>query len=277
MVDETVINFLAKLQVSAEGSRIFALLSHESAVSAQVIARKTGIPKTNVYRRVEELKSAGLVLEQIEENRRTYRAASSDQLSLVVMKKELEAAELRQELPKVSALLQQDAANADPETKVLFYKGRDGIRQMIWNVLRAKTEVVGFTYRDISPFVGKRFHDHWRETFMARGLRGRDIYSDGYIASKFDPNAKRYGTAGWQEWEGKYCPPGKLNINYQMDVYNDIVGIYNWAGEDVFGIELYNAKVAAAQRQIFELLWLNSSSLTLKQQKSVFEALNNNK
>ncbi|EKD96520.1 MAG: hypothetical protein ACD_24C00009G0001 [uncultured bacterium] len=40
-----------------------------------------------------------------------------------------------------------------------------------------------------------------------------------------------------------------------MDIYNDVLALYNWHKGEVFGVEIYNDKITAMQKQIFEVLW----------------------
>lgn len=40
-----------------------------------------------------------------------------------------------------------------------------------------------------------------------------------------------------------------------MDIYNDVIGIYSWHEGEVFGVEIYNEKVATMHKQLFEIVW----------------------
>lgn len=271
MVDQSVIEFLSKLDVNSEGAKVYLALLGKPGQTAQVIAQKTSIPKTTVYRRIEELKKLSLVEEQIDEYKKVFTSTSVDLLNLLVIKKEKEIQELRAQLPNITQLLHGQFHNFDPETKVLFYRGRDGIQQMLWNDLQAKTEVVGYTYRDITNFVGKNFTDTWNEEFKKNGHEARDVYSDEYIKSKFESDKPE--EVGWFDWQSRYIPPEILDIQHQMDVYNNVVGIYNWSGDDIFGVEIYNEKVAKLQRQIFEAMWQRGKAYDFKQQKRRFKQI----
>ncbi len=271
MVDQNIIDYLTKLYVTPEGAQVYAYLLNREAQTAQAIARNTHIPKTTVYRRLEELKVLGLANEQLEENRKLFTTAPVSLLNLLLVKKEQELAELRAQLPVITQLLHNQSESYDPETKVLFYRGRDGIQQMLWNVLRAKTELLGYTYRDLTPLIGQRFYDTWRENFLRRGLRARDIFSDEYIRSKFGSAEPQ--SVGWAEWRSRYLPAQLLDIQHQMDIYNNVVGIYNWVGSDVFGVEIYNEKVAQLQRQIFEILWKQGRVCDYAEQYDIFKRL----
>lgn len=265
MVDQKILTFLSKLDIPQEEARIYTALIGKQAQTAQEIAKTTSIPKTTIYRRIEELKKLGIVEEQIDEYKKVFTAASVDHLNLLVIEKEQKIKELRAELPDVTQLLTGPSIDLDPNTKVLFYRGRDGIRQMLWNDLRSQTEIIGYTYRDITLFTGKNFADRWNEEFKRTKLKARDLYSDEYLKSKFEQNNPKI--IGWSGWQSRYISPKVLDITHQMDIYNDVVGIYSWHEGEVFGVEIYNEKVAKLQKQLFEAMWKTGKPLTFVEQE----------
>ncbi len=154
--------------------------------------------------------------------------------------------------PEVNALL-TSSSSSQPGTKVIFYRGSDGIRQMGWNTLRASQVVVGYTYRRFEEIVGYNFAKDWCEEFIGRGLLLREIYSDELYKSK--QQGCRQITYPSSHFQEKYIQPKILNINHQMDIYNDVIGIYNWHEGEVFGVEIHNEKVATMHKQLFEIVW----------------------
>ncbi|HSX31611.1 MAG TPA: helix-turn-helix domain-containing protein [Candidatus Saccharimonadales bacterium] len=271
MVDQNLLTFLTKLSLSPEAARVYLYLLKKPAQSAQAIAEATHIPKTTVYRRIDELKLSSLVEERVEENARLFTAAPADLLELLVIKREQGIADLRAQLPGIAQFVGDQQTSFDPETKVLYYRGKSGIQQMLWNNLRAKNEIVGYTYLDLTPFVGEKFYGRWHDECMQRRIGGRDIISDAYIVSKF--RASDPAALGWEDWDSHYVSPEILTIRHQIDIYNDVVGIYNWVGSDVFGIEIYNRKVAALQRQLFELVWEKGQTCSFDEQATRYREL----
>ena len=251
MVDQKMNEFLAGLGVPAEAANIYLVMVGRPARSAGEVAKASGVPKTTVYRRLEELITVGLVEERIEEHKRLYRSTPPEMLELLVVKRKQQAEESAAQLPYVLNLM-APVASQDPETKVLFYRGRDGIQQMNWNVLKTKGEMCGFTFRAWEEIVGEKYALDFLAEFSERGFKGREIYSDEYLRSREgrrDPNPK------WPNWQSRYIDPKILTITHQMDIYNDVVAIYNWHKGEVFGVEIYNHKVADMHKQIFNVLW----------------------
>ena len=148
--------------------------------------------------------------------------------------------------------------HSQADTRVQFYRGERGIKQMGWNILRAKNEVVGFTYRAYEEIVGKDFEDELFTEMLLKKINFRDIYSDAYLESVSNLKQKVQATHQkpfHQIITSRYVPANVLRIEHQVDIYNDVVAHYNWYEGEVFGIEMYNPKIADFYKQLFELVW----------------------
>lgn len=244
--------FLLGLGLDKYECTIYLVLIKTGILSILEIAKKSEIDRSKVYRRIENLKRAGLVEEIIDEKRRLVKAVTPDHLENLLKTKEEGVRKLRQMFPEVRLQLEGEVGLNEPETKVLFYRGKAGIRQMVWNTLRAKDEVVGYTYRKLSDIIGVKFMTDWRDEFVRRRLYMRDIYSDEYLKN---PENIDYNIYPEKHFISKYLPPDQLDIDHQIDIYNNVYAIYNWHKGEVFGVEIYNIKVARMQKQIFEILW----------------------
>lgn len=251
--EQRIKDYLTTLGLSGDEAKIYLALIKYGNLTILEIARKTDLPRTTIYRKLENLKKRGVVDELIEENTTLIKAADPDKLNLLVKEKETISQILRSSFPDFASQILQLTKKQQPDTKVLFYRGKDGIAQMLWNVLRAKKEMCGYTCLPIETLVNEKFIENWTKEFVSRRLKGRDLYSDSYLKSRKEiPRAKN---ADWSTWKSRYIPSSLLNIEHQLDIYNDVVSIYNWYEGEVFGVEIYNEKVARLQKQIFEILW----------------------
>lgn len=46
-----------------------------------------------------------------------------------------------------------------------------------------------------------------------------------------------------------------MKLPHNLDVYDDVIAMYYWGDNDVWGVEIQNARMAEMQRSIFETLW----------------------
>lgn len=253
LTERKITDFLLHLGLSEEEAKIYLALMAFGNLTILELSRKTGLPRASLYRKMENLTKIGVIEELVDEHVIKLKACQPDKLELAVKDKELLSQNLRVQYPDVVTLLNEMVSSQQPDTKVLFYRGFPGIRQMVWNVLKTKHEICGYSYRTFIELVGNEFAKDWIEEFGRRGLFGRDLYSDEFLKSQKEHTLS--GHVRWKTWESRYIPAKILNINHQMDIYNDVVSFYNWHEGEVFGVEIYNEKVASLQKQIFEVLW----------------------
>ncbi len=241
--------YLQRLDLSEESVAIYLDLVEHSGGTPLSISRRIGINRTKVYRVVDEMARDKLVTIEISNNSTRISPAPISLIEEILRSKQAEVAELSKNWSRVHEQLSQIGVAKQAETKVKYYKGKTGIEQMVWNVLSAKSEVVGYTFRDLSQYVGEKFIDHFAEEFKRRNISMRDIYGDEYL------NSSPIDTNWGERMNSKYIPSKVLAIPHQMDIYDNVVTFYSWHEGEVWGTEIYNEKVAQMQKQLFELAW----------------------
>lgn len=248
-VNKKFTQYLTDLGMTRDEAYIYVALSEHGVSTPLQLSRLTGINRTKVYRTTEELAKKKIVQIEIEEHSTRIAAVPPEQLVFMVKREQQRIAHLARDFPEIERQLNELGVHHQADTKVRFYRGKEGIEQMVWNVLKTSTEVVGYTYRDLADFVGGKFMDDFAAEFVRRNLTMRDIYGDEYVKSKKHD-------ADWSDRiTSRYLPNTTLTILHQMDIYDNVVSFYNWHEGDVFGVEIHNSKVAHLQRQLFELAW----------------------
>lgn len=88
-------------------------------------------------------------------------------------------------------------------------------------------------------------------------MKVHDIYSDQYFKYKEDwlKKHKHKPEGDWSFWESRYISEKILKVDQNIDIYNDVVAYYHWDGEESFGVEIYNERVAEFHKQIHRVLW----------------------
>lgn len=252
MNNQTIEGFLKQLGLNGSEVKIFESLVEKGSQTILELSRNTEINRTNIYRILETMKKQGLIEEIIDENRRLVKAVDLSRLELLVKNIESKAKTLRDVFPIVSNIISSSKESFQPGTRVIFHRGVDGIKQMVWNTLSTKTEVVGYTYRRLDEIVGKKFSEEWYAEWIRRKLKMRDIYSDEYLKSMKKVVGIKYSPKYFQS---RFISSKILSVNHQVDIYDDIVAYYNWFEGEIFGVEISNKKISTMQRQLFEIVW----------------------
>lgn len=253
MNKQIVFNFFQKLGCSEIETKIYLLLLERGDLTTLEISRQLKLPRTTIYRKLEEMKEKGLVEEVIEEYKTKARPVSLEALGKLVKEKERDVGELKDLFPQIKKNIFALSDLGQNLTKVLYFRGQEQVARMAWGALKTKDIFRGYSYRQFAELIGFRnalaFKDDWNRS----GNKGREIYSDIY--RKHLREKPNLDTGKWLNWEARFLPSSKLNITTQYDIYNDTIAIYNWYEGEIFGVLIRNQKVADMQKQIFDLLW----------------------
>lgn len=252
-ISKTIIySFLEKLGLSEEEAKLYITLTERGgALTILELSRASGINRTRIYRLLEKLESLGIIEEIIDVRHKLAKAVGADTLELLVKDQESKVKYLREVFPSITNFISAGKTLSQPGTKVLFYRGKEGVRQQVWNTLRTKGEAVGYTYGPVIELIGE-YYNEWRNEWIKRKLFFRDIvnpdfgFPKGITHTLNDPE---------NSFATRIIPSNVLFINHQIDIYNEVVSYYNWNEGEVFGVEIYNEKIAQMQKQLFEMVW----------------------
>lgn len=253
-------DYFAKLGFSAEIADIYLALHSHGPQTLSQLARSSGVERTRIYRLMDELITSNLVETEAEYKRGVIKAAPIANLHILINDKEREVAALKEELGLIEQVLGRNQLSS-PTTRVQVYRGPEGIRQMIWNILRSTTPIYGYHFHILDEYIGRPFMSRWSDEFAERRLHCNLLVSDDYVQSWKSYVSERGGSR-IRGIQYNYLSPDLFPITHSSNVYNDVTAYFNWQGGDVFGIELYNQQVADAQRVLMRGLWEQSAPET---------------
>lgn len=261
MSDQTdkIQNYLFKLNLTLDESRVYIYLNENSKSSALDISRKIHIARTKVYRILDKLIEKKLVVQILEENGRKFETTSPKQLEMLLVEKEQELETLKKTIPLVISQLEELHGTNSKNSKVLYYEGISGLKQITWNSLKAKGELLIYEVgTDMSAFLDKKFSEKVREELVLRKILTRQLTNHKKICDFTNVTSlvKKY-------WEVRYVSPADLKMNFEVLIYNNVYVAYNYSGKDIFCVEIYNQSLADMQRQLFEFVWKKSKVMKI--------------
>ena len=100
--------------------------------------------------------------------------------------------------------------------------------------------------------VGRDFAEKLRAERVKRKLSDREIQNTDQAGSMSNwTSVKNYG----QVYQARFLPRKVIDIKHDTYIYNNVFAFFNFAGGELFGLEIHNAEIAKTQKQIFEVLW----------------------
>ena len=247
-----LLDYLYDLGLDKLSAKLYITLVENGSSTISELSRQANIERTKLYRLLNHLIKRGVIEEVVEYKRRFLKAADINTLEYVVQHNLRRAQNLSNHFFEFSQTIDH-LKQKDSPTSVQFYKGRDGIKQMLWNELSAKKESLCFIYKIFDTFVGQDFFDHWASEFGKRNLHSREIRTELFDESYADcPNEICFKI---KNVKIRYIKSKKFPITHGMTLYDNVVAIYDFWEDQIFGVEIYNQKVADMQRIFFETYW----------------------
>ncbi len=229
--------------------------------SVLAIARRTAIPRTTVYRYLETMHKHGLVEKIVKQYSTEYSFISLPKLDHLMAEKAQTVDAAKNAYGDLRELLASQHAQNRLDTEVKFYEGKDGVKQLVWNSLKAKNEVVGYAYLYFGDLFGVKFNREFNAEVWKRNIHMREIITDDdpYLTAD---NVKLVRTHPKLKelYDWRYHSPNVLKITHQVSIYNDVVGLFTWENGRFYGVEIINTQNALLQKQLFETVWATAAT-----------------
>jgi sugar-specific transcriptional regulator TrmB len=242
---------LSNFGLKPEEVEIYIFLLKNGEQTVLEVARNVTSSRTKVYRILEDLDKQGFVTIVMSDRGKRFKANSPEKLDLIISAKEEEIQKLKKSKEELIKQLPFFIPKSDKKSKVLYYEGKEGLRQITWNSLKADGELRIFEIgQTMDSFTTEEFAEKVREEFMIRKVY---IYQLTNF-EKIEPytNLQQFAD-NW--WEVRYIDPKELSLNFEMVIYNDVLAMYTYRDNEAFGIEIQNSDLVRMQVQIFDFLW----------------------
>lgn len=246
---------LTKLGLSEIEAELYLHLLQFGPKTPLELSRDTDINRTKIYRCIDVLFEKKLIEDSLNERGKRIKAASPDNLELLVFAAEEELKAKRNTLSDTVLDLSQVSVQNLPGFEVKHYRGEEGLKQMLWNQLKAK-EILFFAYTSLDKRIGEKFATKHLGEIIKRGITLKQIGNKPALAE--DIEIRRFEKAGASKglFAYKQISTDDLEIkDHGIVIYNDTVSILNWKDNDYVGIETINKGFAEVIRKIFRHYW----------------------
>jgi sugar-specific transcriptional regulator TrmB len=240
---------LTKLGLNEKEIEVYLYLVTNGGTTPLDISRGTKVNRTTAYRILDKFNQMSLVSETLEGKTSIFEANDPKSLHSLLVQKESELQLLKQTLNSLVEDLSSIQCTKGGSSKVLHYRGKEGVKQLLWNTLSANDEVVGYGYIDWNAVVGRIYAERLRQEYVYRKLKAREVQN-------FDiPDYTEEDTYKKKLYQLRIIPESVLKINHDTYIYNNVYAVCYFYKEEYWGVEIYNENIANAQKQIFEILW----------------------
>ncbi len=237
------------------------LLKTPGAQPASIIANRSNLNRTTVYKTLVKLVMKGLVTKTQRHGATCFFAEDPEnRLKIMIDEKQRQLGEMNHTMIEALPLLTINDDNTDSLPKIRYYEGIEGIKQIYEIVLKTGTDQ--YRYGDITKI------------YEALG-----IYTDEYIKKRNDLGITTYAIEPYYEEEKVqlkrnskehrevlYIPHKYFPIDGEVRVFGNKVAIMSLRKESPIGVIIESETIAKMFYSIYMLTWKNYSSKAIKPQ-----------
>lgn len=246
-LQKKVVGYLKLLGLNDEQAHVYLYLLAHGPSSVLTISRGIKTGRTKLYPLLESLSQKQLIVTHERHYGTSYEAQPPQAVEFLVSEKERVAQGLRSSLPAVLNTLGALQTESPSHSKIIEYKGVDGLKQMNFNLTKADGEYRTFELAGLDKHLGSHFADKMRERYLETNLTSYDLTNN--------PNRRQESGVDMPNAHVRYIDPKVFTIEFETTVYNNCVAMHSYDHDDIFGVEIYNDKLARQQRQLFDAMW----------------------
>lgn len=251
MNKQIIISQLENFGIDEVEAKIYLHLLDRGPQKPLELSRDININRSKIYRYIDRLIAKKLIeISNVERGKR-LKASSPQNLELLIHEKEHEVKTQKENLPDLLKELTSFPANPERSFEIKHYHGTDGLKQMLWNHMRAKKEILVFGYENRNNIAGKTFAEMIRYEQVERKITKIEIENATDQGNYWYTDVANWG----KYYKSRYIPPEILNIRQYHVIFNDTISILSWADGNKIGVEIENSGFAEMYRQIFWKFW----------------------
>ena len=252
-----VVAFLKQVGLDVEQAKVYLFLQENGPSTVLAISRGLETGRTKLYPALEEMVKKQVVAVHDRHYGTTYEALPPENLEFLVSTYERKAEGLRHNLSATIHALNSSRASSPNGSKIVEYRGLDGLKQMNWNLVsKAKDHYKVFELSALDHHAGfnTQFKQKLDEIEIKNKLITFDLTNNPERLKTHVLNPQRKNIFA-------YIDSSIFKIEFETYIYNNVVALLSYENEDIFGVEIYNDKLARQQEQLFDLLWSQATPL----------------
>ncbi len=238
---------LKKLGLGENEIKVYLTLLKTGSITAYELGKKTGIYRAHVYDKLERLMEKGLVTHVYQGSKKYFQATSPEKLKDYLEEKKKVLEEQEVEVDKILPDLLEMQKAPKEDTRVEVFKGKEGLKYFLKDILKTKKEVL------VTGIDDKRYEQEL-PIFMKqyfRDLKNQKIKERIITIKRQDIFLFNKTMAPTTEY--RFLEEEQFNPTNTF-VYGNKVVIVSW-GTPVTAIMIQNKQTADTYRNHFEHLW----------------------
>lgn len=237
---------LEKIGLSPQEIKIYLTGLKIGPALASDIAKRAKIGRTLTYHIIESLGRKGLVNKTDSKNRKHFVMENPSRLKNILERKRKELGKLEEQLDSVSAELESIYTPKSFPSKISFYQGKEGLKNMMMDILQKEDhEMLAFTsIETMDNAFDKEFMDYWLEEMAKKNIHRRSIWNKPVAETRYSQSKNR---------ELRIAPKDFF-IDSTIVMYNNKVAVIS-SSDEPFAFVAEDKNFYNTMKSAFEETW----------------------
>lgn len=259
---DVLIKNLQSFGLEPDESKLYIFILRNKRITPLQASKNLKISRTRIYRMLGKLSKLGLIKEEIRDYGSKFIASPISSLNKIIDRKSSDLEVLKEKAPNLFNQLTMISAVSDNESKILHYRGQEGLEQVTWNSTKVDGEFSIYEINIMDTFLDKKFAEKTRLEYT-KNPRNRFKQITNFTEFNDFTNVSRM----IEIWEVRHIPKEILDIQFEILFYNDVTCMYEYIDDEIFIVEIYNQKLVDMQKQIFDIVWNTAKPLKILSKK----------
>lgn len=228
---------LEKIGLSPNEAKCYLVLLKIGSASANEISRESGVHRVSVYDALRGLREKGLISQISKANKLLFEAGNPEKINDIIKEKELQLEDVKSHVPELLI----DFKMAKEKQEIHSFKGLAGIKTILQEILKSKTEVLDFgaEYK-IKEFL-PQYYSQWDKERVKNKIKMRIVANIKIKPTKIPLTIIKY-------------VPEEFNSSVSTYIFDNKVTMIMWV-DNPLGILIEHKSIYEAYKNYFELLW----------------------
>lgn len=228
-----------------------ALLKTTGTQPASIIAQKTNLNRSTVYKTLLKLSKMGLVTKTMKFGITCFFAEEPDKaLENLILKRKSQVDGLHQQLiaflPQIKNLCRQDFYTPT----VRFYEGLEGVKRVYEDTLVQGETIYAFINVHVMP---PELVDYLENDYLKRRME-KEIEAKVITSNK--PGNVAFRKADIRSLrETRFLPETAFSLEIEMNMYGNKTAFFSYKADEMFAVILESEAISNSMKAIFDLCW----------------------
>ena len=246
-MDNSIFPLLNELGLNEKQAQVYLACLELGSATIQELAAKSGVKRTSIYNFTDELKQKGLINEVQKKHKTILTAENPEVLKQRARERIKEAEEYGKKIegiiPDLESLFNPNAER----TKIKYYQGINGIKQIYEDTLTASGPIFAFSdYEKLLPAMDFDYMINYADRRAAKDIHFYSICPPGPWAKRVIALNKK------QKRETKVVE--RIQFDTEINIYGNKVALLSFR-RPYAGIIIEDRAIAQTLKTVWTIVW----------------------